>query len=72
MGKRDGSIFDFLLHVSDALTWVEKVMIHKVFISLLKFWLESLNYTWSVQNETELVKYGANEPTQVIRNSGAV
>jgi hypothetical protein len=28
--------------------------------------------TWSVQKETELVKYGANEPTQVTRDSGAV
>jgi hypothetical protein len=29
-------------------------------------------FTWSVQKETKLVKQGANEPTQLTRDSGAV
>jgi hypothetical protein len=32
----------------------------------------SVQITWSVQKETELVKWGANKPTQVTRDSGAV
>jgi hypothetical protein len=41
----------------------------------LPFWiilyLQNQN-TWSIQKETELDKYGANKPTQLIHDSGTV
>ena len=39
---------------------------------LFLFIREISTYRWSVQNETELVNKGANEPTQVTNDSGVV